>query len=260
MIAIILLVIMLTLSLTFTRIGTLALVLTGMSEESAHFQARSDYYGVGFTTTESEMVVSHPVRRRIITLLMLLGNLGIATVMATVLGSFLSTNSAGQWARNLGILILGLSALWMAARSPWLYSIMSRLVTAALRRWTTLEAVDYTALLNLAAGYTVVRLRVEPDHWLVGIQIGELSLLVDGIVVLGIQRINQTFIGAPKGIAEIRADDVLIVYGPIQQLQELDCRRATKAAVGTHSPSMSDREHFFDDVLVSQSAAAVSAQ
>jgi len=49
------------------------------------------------------MVVNHPVRRRIITLLMLLGNLGIATVMATLLGSFLSTNTAGEWGRNIGI-------------------------------------------------------------------------------------------------------------------------------------------------------------
>ena len=139
MIAIILLVMTLTLSLTITRIGTLALVLTGISEESAYFQARSAYYGVGFTTAESEIVVNHPVRRRIITLLMLLGHLGIATIMATVLGSFLSTNTAIQWGRNLGMLLVGMTALWMAARSPWLYRIMSRLVTAALRRWTALK-------------------------------------------------------------------------------------------------------------------------
>jgi Trk-type K+ transport system membrane component len=80
--AIVLLVVSLTLALTITRVGTVALVLTGMSHDAAHFQARSAFYGVGFTTKESETVVNHPVRRRIVTLLMLLGNVGIATVVA----------------------------------------------------------------------------------------------------------------------------------------------------------------------------------
>lgn len=53
-------------SLVITRIATLAFVLTGMSTEAARFQARSALTGTGFTTGESEAVVNHPVRRRIV--------------------------------------------------------------------------------------------------------------------------------------------------------------------------------------------------
>src|SRR5215212_9226871 len=79
-------------SLLITRIGTTALVHTGLSREVARFQARSAFFGVGFTTSEAESVVNHPVRRRIVLWLVLLGNAGIVTVLASVV---LSANAAG---------------------------------------------------------------------------------------------------------------------------------------------------------------------
>ena len=65
------------LSLLVTHVATVALTLTGLSRQLAQIQARSAFSGVGFTTTEAEQVVNHPVRRRIIMLLMLLGNWGV---------------------------------------------------------------------------------------------------------------------------------------------------------------------------------------
>jgi Trk-type K+ transport system membrane component len=48
------LLIALALSLIITRVATMALMLTGLSRESARFQSRSAFTGVGFTTTEAE--------------------------------------------------------------------------------------------------------------------------------------------------------------------------------------------------------------
>jgi len=61
MVSVIVLLIILTLSILITRIATVALTLTGLSRDSARFQARSAFLGVGFTTIESESVVRHPV-------------------------------------------------------------------------------------------------------------------------------------------------------------------------------------------------------
>ena len=41
-------------SLLIARVGTVALTVTGMSREAARFQARSAFFGVGFTTGEAE--------------------------------------------------------------------------------------------------------------------------------------------------------------------------------------------------------------
>ena len=53
-------------SLLIVRIGTNALLLTGMSLQASRFQAASAFFGVGFTTSEAEMVVRHAVRRKIV--------------------------------------------------------------------------------------------------------------------------------------------------------------------------------------------------
>jgi hypothetical protein len=60
-----------------------SLTLTGMARPAARFQARSALTGAGFTTSESEAVLQHPVRRRIIMIRMLVGGLGVATSMAS---------------------------------------------------------------------------------------------------------------------------------------------------------------------------------
>jgi hypothetical protein len=58
------------------RFATIALSLTGMSREEARFQARAAMSGVGLTTSRAEDIVSHPVRRKIVLWLMILGSAG----------------------------------------------------------------------------------------------------------------------------------------------------------------------------------------
>ena len=48
-------------SFDLTRIATVALQLTGLSKANARFQARSAFTGVGYTTSEAEDTVNHPV-------------------------------------------------------------------------------------------------------------------------------------------------------------------------------------------------------
>lgn len=72
MIAVIGLLIIILISIIAIRIGSIALELTGLSPEIASFQAQSAFSGVGFTTEESEAIVIHPLRRKIIRVLILL--------------------------------------------------------------------------------------------------------------------------------------------------------------------------------------------
>ena len=76
------LLVILTVSVVVIRAAAVALRLTGMPVEAARFQARSAFTGTGFTTSESESIVNYPVRRRVIALLMLYGNIGLASVLA----------------------------------------------------------------------------------------------------------------------------------------------------------------------------------
>jgi len=144
------------LSLLITRIATVALALTGLSREAAKFQARSAFTGVGFTTNEAEQVVSHPVRRRILMLLMLLGNVGVITTISSLILTFLNTASNQQWLVRSLILGIGLAVMWVLATSKWIDRYLSRLINWALHRWTTLNVQDYASLLRLSGDYTGV--------------------------------------------------------------------------------------------------------
>jgi hypothetical protein len=88
MVALVSVLIIVFISLLITRVATVALSLTGMSRESARFQARSALTGVGFTTSEAEEVVDHPVRRRIVGGLMLIGSAGLVTAVSSLILTF----------------------------------------------------------------------------------------------------------------------------------------------------------------------------
>jgi hypothetical protein len=145
-------------SLLVVRVATVALVFTGLSQQLARFQARSAFTGAGFTTAESEKVTQHPLRRRIIMLLMLLGNAGLVTAVSSLMLSFLNSANREEgvvWYR-LAALALGLVVLWVIAYSNWVDERMTRVIEWALKRWTDLEVRDYSGLLHLARGYSVI--------------------------------------------------------------------------------------------------------
>jgi hypothetical protein len=74
-------------SFTVVRIGAIAFQLTGLSWSQAKFQALSCFTGTGFTTRESELIVGNSQRRRIASVMMVLGNAGLILLIATFANS-----------------------------------------------------------------------------------------------------------------------------------------------------------------------------
>lgn len=99
-----------------TRIGALELVHMGLSKEAANFQARSAFMGVGFTTSESELVVDNPVRRKFLTFLIFLGNAGVIKTISSVIFSFLSLERSNSFLME-NLFFLGLMFLFWVAQS-----------------------------------------------------------------------------------------------------------------------------------------------
>lgn len=226
MIAVGTLIFVLFLSLIVVRITAEALVLTGLSREAARFQARSAWTGTGFTTAEAEQVVNHPVRRRIISTLMFLRSVGLVTAASTLMLSFVSVEERGDGWLRLLVLIVGLAAVWLFARSRWISYWMSRAIARALKRHTDLDTRDYAGLLHLAGEYAIMELKVQEKSWLSGRSLGDLRLPEEGVLVLGIAHPDGRYEGAPKGGTNIRAGDTLVLYGRSPTLAELGRRRA----------------------------------
>jgi hypothetical protein len=240
-------------SLLIARVGTVALTLTGMSREAARFQSRAAFFGVGFTTAEAEAVVAHPVRRRIIMWLILLGNVGVITTVGTLLISF---TDGGSTLTAVIVLLIGGVAITAVALSRAVDRVLTRLIRGALRRWTDLDVRDYTGLLELAGGYAVAELEVDPSDWIAGRELGELTLRDEGVVVLGIHRRGGVYLGAPDGDTRIEPEDVLLLYGREERVEELDRRRHDQSGDQAHRQAVAEQERLEAEEEAREATAA----
>ncbi len=207
----------LTISILVSRTGAVALRLTGLPEQVARFQARSAFTGAGFTTSESEAIVNHPVRRRIVSQLMIVGNLGLVSVMATVIVSLVgSSGPEGALLLQLLWLAAVLLVLWFLFLNPFADRIMCNIIGRLLARTEGFGGRKPTRLLQLPAGHGVTQILVHPESGLAGRQLRE--LVSNGVVILGLQREDGTYINLPRDGEEVRPADEIFFYGPDQVL------------------------------------------
>lgn len=241
MLPIISVLIILSLSLLVIRIATTILMHTGMSRESARFQARSAFTGVGFTTSESESMMTHPIRRRVTMILMLCGNAGIVTVLASVLLTFLGDRTPEAITQRLGVLLLGLVVLWLVSSSRWVDRILYLLISWILKHTTQLDLRDYSSLLHLADNHEIVELAIEDSDWIANKTLKEVELAREGMIVIGINRKEGGFVGAPYGPTIIRPGDVLMIYGRSDSIKELDERRSGYSGDLAHQQAINEQ-------------------
>ncbi len=242
-----LLIVMLTISIT--RVATIILTHTGLSRESARFQARSALTGAGFTTSESEHVVNHPIRRRVMMTLMLLGNAGIVTAISSLILTFVSTGSDLSGVAKLAFLILGLLILWLASSSRWVDRRLSAVVEKLLARYTKLDTRDYYSLMHLAGDYSLVELEIEPGDWIEDTTLSQCEVGDEGIIVLGIKRADGTYLGAPRGSTRISAGDVLMVYGRVGAIEALDQRHKDRRGDREHLQAVKEQQHVEEEEM-----------
>lgn len=241
MVPIVSLLVILGASLIVTRVASVALEHTGLSRDAARFQARSAFTGVGFTTTEAESVVDHPVRRRVVAWLMLVGNAGILSAMAAVLLSAIDLRSSQGLGILVALLVGGLGLLWAIGSSRFIDHHMCRAIAWALRRTTSLDTSDAVRLLHLREDYGVSRFAVEAGDWLVGQTLQNARLGDEGILVLGIECPGRTFVGTPPADIEIRTGDELVVYGRAARIAELGARCEGAQGADSHAVAVRER-------------------
>ena len=231
MIAALTLLIVLTLSIVAVRTGAVALRLTGMPEEIARFQARSAFTGAGFTTSESEAIVNHPVRRRIVSTLMVVGSIGLVSVMTTIIVSLVGADDAEGSLLNQLIWLIGvLLVLWFVALNPKADRVMCAAIGRVLERTQGFGARLPVRLLQLPAEHGVTRIVVYQGSGLAGRPLRELAS--ENVVLLGLEREDGTFLSRPDNAVEMRLADEIFVYGPDDEVKALPeaVRNGTRAA------------------------------
>jgi hypothetical protein len=213
-VALVWLVIIAVASLLVVRLGTTALVLTGLERDTSEFQAYSAFFGVGFTTRESEHVVNHPVRRRIVQHLILAGQVGLTSVIVPLVVTFVNIKTMRDGLEQLGLIVGALAVLWFLTTTSTFERLVDRSIKFALQRTGALHrTLDHEIVLRLHAGFAVSELALQADSPLAGHTLREAGLAHRGIFVLGVTRDDGTYVGVPRGDTVCRVADVLTIYG-----------------------------------------------
>ncbi|WPP52599.1 TrkA C-terminal domain-containing protein [Catalinimonas niigatensis] len=237
------LIVIVSVSILVTRFATIALVHTGLSEQTAKFQARSVFTGVGYATRESERIVGHPVRRRIIMVLMLLGNIGIVSVLATLVLTFVDHQAGTMaWIKKISVLLGGFTLLWTLSKSKWVDKALSRWINHLLEKYTDIKVRDYAGILHLSGEYEITEMLVEHEHWMAGHRLRSLNLRQEGLNLIGLERENGTYIGLPNGDTLIREGDLLIMYGRESALRSLSERKRGRAATQNRQQAIEENK------------------
>lgn len=208
-------------SLIAVRVAATALMMTGLSWDTASFQSYSAFFGVGFTTKEAEMVVNHPVRRRIIRDLILAGNIGLTSALATLVVTLMQSANTRHLLLLVGALVIGLIALYYLSRVGWLQKLLDRVIQYTLERTGMVRALDYELLLRIQHGYVVSEIEILPDTYLSGRSLRDSRPWDRGVIILSIKRSDEFIPGLPGPNDVIQPGDVLTAYGKEQSLQAM---------------------------------------
>ncbi|MBU2650971.1 MAG: TrkA C-terminal domain-containing protein [Bacteroidetes bacterium] len=210
-------------SILITKIATVALVNTGLSSEIARFQARSAFSGVGFTTHEAEMITSHPIRRKIVMILMLLGNAGIVTVMASILLTFIHKDTAGlAWYYNLAALAGGVGLIMFLSANKRIDNWLFTKITLTLKKTTNWHLRDHISLVKLHDDFHLTELQVKKGDWTVGKTLNDPEITKLNIRILGIVKKKNDFLPFPDVNTLIEEGDNLTVFGKESDIKILD--------------------------------------
>lgn len=217
MMAVITLSLIIFLQLLANRVGAIVLVFTGLSEDVAKFQARSALFGCGFTTVESEEVMSNPVRRKIIYKLMFLGHVGIiATISGTILGVVKLGNSEESVIYHCSLFFGSLIVVGLLARSALFERLLYKGFRLISKRFNLFSSYRMAHIATLPHNHTVMEYAVKPRH--PDVLISTLKNEESAVTILAIHQNDGKFTSRPALETEIHGNDILYLYGTEKEI------------------------------------------
>lgn len=223
------------------RIGAIAFHLTGLPWPLAKFQALSCFTGTGFTTRESELVTNNPQRRKIATILIILGHAGFVTLIATFANSvrtdlvttyrlpFIHSIIPAYlvpWV-NLVIIILGVYIIFRLVINSRFAAKLTSILKAHIIKRQIIEPVSFEELIVSTGGYGVSRIEVCKNSPVLNKNLREADLPKFNILILAIERGGQ-ITPNPSPDTKVILGDSLVCFGKSGDIRNMMCEAQGK--------------------------------
>jgi hypothetical protein len=221
-------------SFIVVRIGAIAFQLTGLEWSLAKFQALSCFTGTGFTTREAELVTTDAQRRKIASILMVLGNAGLVLMIATSAQSLIGQEHIWtgvsrrvlpfeiptelvSWV-NLGLLIISVYVVYRVLTWPKVSDQLTRYLRKHIIRKEIFKRVTVEELLLATGGYGVSRVAVSDGSPVIDKTLADSGLRSYDITVLAIVRDHLTTPNPPANVKILKGDE-LICFGKLGDIR-----------------------------------------
>lgn len=221
-------------SFIVVRVGAIAFQLTGLEWSLAKFQALSCFSGTGFTTKEAELVTCNKQRRKIATILIVLGNAGLVIMIATLASSlvpeetilsklsesFLPFDIPGYLVRwvNLAIIIILVYGIYRISTHEKFVKKLTKFLRKRIIEKEIFQKVSFEELLLATGGYGVSRIAVSAGSPVLNKTLAKSDLRENDITVLAVVRASET-IPNPLPNMKIQLDDELICFGELENIK-----------------------------------------
>jgi len=194
--------------------------LTGLELSKARFQIISILTHTGFTSRESELIVQHPTRRKIASVLMVVSYVAQITLITLL---FDVLNNATKSLLSISIVLTVVLVLIVVATQLESFSkrfdrFAERLLKNKIKKINSNNRIDQ--ILNLSPEFSIFELIVDTESFICKKTLRELHLKEHYIQVLKIDR-GSEMIDFPLADTQILSGDRMIVYGKIEALTKL---------------------------------------
>ena len=193
---------------------TILFRLAGLPDERARFQVISLLTGCGFTTRESEMILSSKARRRLARITMLFGYVFNITIVTAFINIFFSLkeNQAGRYFTGILIPLAAAAVILLFIRVPmikaWGDRVLERFARKLLRHdsTNTVLLIDYIGQASIAQ----VTLYEVPEEFR-GLPLSETDLKTDrNILVMLVEKEGKSAEAAQAGTVFSDGDKVTV--------------------------------------------------
>ncbi len=230
----VLFIVVLVVSFTIVRIGAIAFQLTGLEWSLAKFQALSCFTGTGFTTKEAELITGNTQRRRIASVLMVLGNAGLVIMIATFANSLNPRQIVESRLTkpllpfvpaelvvivNIAVIILSVYVVYKVFTHPAFSKKMTDFLRKKVIKKELFKRVSFEELFLATGGYGVSRVTVRGGSPVAGKSLLEANLRKLDVMVLAIVRGEKTMAN-PGPDTKIHQGDEVICFGRLENIRQ----------------------------------------
>ena len=202
--------------LTISELFTILFRFTGLPDEKARFQVTSLLTGAGYTTRESELIVSSRSRRRLARVTMLFGYVFNITIVSSIINVFLSLKQSQLKDFMLGFLIpiVIFAVILVLFRIPAVKSWSQRVLEKLAGKVLGVDAENYALVMDYIDDNTITQVRINKvPRSFVGKSLAETALMTDyNILVLLIERPGRKAVPANARTVFTNGDK-LTVFG-----------------------------------------------